>query len=108
MTTFDNREKAAEGAFAAHESVEFAVRAKRDLLVGQWAADMLGLKGAESVAYAKSLVVTDLEKHGEVDVIAKLKQDFMTKGVAVSAELIKNTMAQKLAEARDQLKAALK
>lgn len=108
MTTFDNREKAAEGAFIAHESVEFAARAMRDLLVGQWAADMLGLKGTEAAAYAKSLVATDLEKHGEVDVIAKLKQDFAAKGVAVSAELLKSTMAQKLADARDQLKGAQK
>ena len=108
MTTFDNREKAAEGAFAAHESVEFAVRAKRDLLVGQWAANLLGLKDKDAAAYAKSLVATDLEKHGEVDVIDKLKQDFKANGVAVSADIIKNTMAQKLADAREQLKAAQK
>ena len=108
MTTFDKRENAAEAAFTAHESVEFAVRARRDLLVGQWAAGLLGLKDTAAAAYAKSLVATDLEKHGEVDVIDKLKQDFKAKGVAVSAELITNTMAQKLAEARDQLKATQK
>src|SRR5665213_452222 len=108
MTTFDNREKAAEGAFAAHESVEFAVRAKRDLLVGQWAANLLGLKDKDAAAYAKSLVTTDLEKHGEVDVIAKLKQDFTAKGVAVSAELITNIMVQKLVDAREQLTAGQK
>ena len=108
MTTFDNREKAAEGAFAAHESAEFAVRARRDLLVGEWAAGLLGLKDTDAAAYAKSLVATDLEKHGEVDVIEKLTQDFKAKGVAVSADIIKDTMTQKLADARDQLKAAQK
>ena len=108
MTTFDNREKAAEGAFAAHESAEFEVRARRDRLVGHWAAELLGLLGDDAKAYAKSLVTTDLEKHGEVDVIAKLKQDFTAKGVAVSAELITNTMAQKLVDAREQLKAGQK
>ena len=108
MTTFDNREKAAEGAFAAHESAEFAVRAMRDLLVGQWAADLLGLKGSDAAVYAKSLVATDLEKHGEVDVINKLKQDFTAKGVVVSADLITNTMAQKMTDARNQLAAGQK
>ncbi|MEO9168511.1 MAG: DUF1476 domain-containing protein [Aestuariivirga sp.] len=108
MTTFDKRENAAEAAFTARESAEFEVRARRDRLVGHWAAELLGLQGDDAKAYAKSLVATDLEKHGEVDVIAKLTQDFKAKGVEVSATLITNTMAQKLADAREQLKAGQK
>ena len=108
MTTFDNREKAAEAYFAAHESAEFEARARRDRLVGHWAAGLLGLSGDEAKAYAKSLVSTDLEKHGDSDVIDKLKTDFAAKGVSVSPEVIARTLAEKMQDARNQLKAGQK
>ena len=108
MTTFDNREKAEEAAFAAHESSEFAVRARRDLLVGHWAADLLGLKDDEAQAYAKSLVSSDVEKPSDGDLIAKLNKDFAAKGVKVSLDLIVKTLAEKTMQARNQLIAGQK
>ncbi len=108
MTTFDNREKAAEAGFAAHESAEFEARARRDRFVGHWAAGLLGLTGDEAKAYAKSLVSTDLEKHGDRDVTEKLKKDFAAKGVEVSSATIEQMLAEKMQEARNQLKAGEK
>ena len=108
MTTFDNREKAAEAGFVAQESAEFEARARRDRFVGQWAAGLLGLNGDEAKAYAKSLVSTDLEKHGDSDVIDKLKKDFAAKGVEVSSATIEQMLAEKMQEARNQLKAGQK
>ena len=108
MTTFDNREKAEEAVFAAHESAEFEARARRDRLVGHWAAGLLGLHGDEAKAYAKSLVATDLEKHGDSDVIDKLKADFAAKRVSVAPEQIVSMLAEKMQDARNQLKAGQK
>ena len=108
MTTFDNREKAAEANFAAQGSAEFEARARRDRLVGHWAAGLLGLSGDEAMAYAKSLVSTDLEKHGDSDVIDKLKKDFAAKGVEISPDLIERMLAEKMQDARNQLKVGQK
>ena len=108
MTTFDNREKAAEAGFAAQESAEFEARARRDRFVGHWAADLLGLTGDEAKAYAKSLVSTDLEMHGDRDVIEKLNKDFAAKGIEVSSATIVQMLADKMQEARNQLKAGEK
>ncbi len=105
MTTFDNREKAAEAGFVAQESAEFGARARRDRFIGHWAAGLLGLNAEDAKAYAKSLVSTDLEKHGDSDVIDKLKKDFAAKGVEVATATIERMMAEKMQEARDQLKA---
>ena len=108
MTTFDNREKAAEAGFAAQESAEFEARARRDRFVGHWAAGLLGLNGDDAKAYAKSLMSADLEQHGDADVIAKLKKDFAAKGVEVLPAAIEQMMAEKMLEARAQLKAGQK
>ena len=108
MTTFDKREKAEEAVFVAHESAEFEARARRDRLVGHWAAGLLGLSGDEAKAYAKNLVGVDLEKHGDSDVIDKLKGDFAAKGVAVSQEQIVSMLAEKMQDARKQLGAGQK
>ena len=104
MTTFDKREMGEEGKFALDAEMEFRARAKRDRLVGAWAAEKLGLSGAESEAYAASLVVTDLEEHGDADVIRKLKADFAAKKIDVSDHQIERTLAEKMAQAKEQLK----
>ncbi len=106
MTTFDQREQSEERKFAFDEEAEFKARARRDKLVGLWAAGKLGLDGPDAQAYAQSLVATDLEKHGEIDVVAKLKADFAAKKIALSDHQIERTMAEMLAEAKRQLKDA--
>jgi len=105
MTTFDKREAAEEGKFAHDAELEFKARAKRDRLVGQWAAAKLGLSGAAADAYAATLVTTDLEKHGDGDVIGKLKADFAAKNVQVSDHQIERALAENMAEALKDLKA---
>jgi hypothetical protein len=105
MTTFDKREQGEEGHFAHQAEVEFRIRARRDKLVGLWAAEKLGMQGSDAAAYAQALVAKDFEEHGDGDVIAKLKADFSEKSVAVSDHQIERTLAEKMAEARAQIKA---
>ncbi len=104
MTTFDNREKAAEGKFALDAEMEFKARARRDRMVGAWAAAKMGLNAAETEAYGKSLVVADMELPGDGDVIAKLKADFAAKKIAVTDQQIDAILQEKFAEAVKQLK----
>ena len=104
MTTFDSREKAEEGRFALDAENQFKARARRDKLMGEWAAAKLGLSGTEAAAYAQSLVAADLEEHGDADVIAKLKKDFAAKSVDVSDHQINRMLAEKMAEALHQIK----
>ena len=107
MTTFDNREKAAEGKFALDAEMEFKARARRDRLVGAWAAEKLGLSGAAVAEYAKSLVIADMEEAGDGDVIRKLKADFAAKGVVVTDQQIDGVLNEKMGEAVAQIKAGV-
>ena len=104
MTTFDQREQGEERKFAHDEETEFKARARRDRMVGAWAAEKLGLTGSAADAYAAALVTIDLEEHGDADVIRKLKTDFAAKKVDVSDHQIERTLAEKMAEARQQIK----
>ena len=105
MTTFDKREAGEEGKFALDAEMEFRARARRDKLVGHWAAGKMGLAGAAADAYAAALVTTDFEERGDGDVIRKLKADFKAKNVDVSDHQIERTLAEKMAEAVNELKA---
>ncbi len=105
MSGFDNREKAEEGRFALEAELEFKARARRNRLVGRWAAEKLGLNGAEAETYAGVIIATDLEEHGDNDVIRKLKADFAAKSVTVSDHQIERTLSEKMQEARVQIKA---
>ena len=81
MTTFDNRENAYENQFANDADVQFKVAARRDKLVGLWAAEKLGLAGDAADAYAKSVILADLEEAGDEDVVRKLVADLAPKGL---------------------------
>ncbi|MBG1231253.1 DUF1476 domain-containing protein [Aestuariivirga litoralis] len=105
MTTFDKREMAEEGKFAHDAEKLFKIRARRAKLVGQWAAGKLGYAGDEADAYAKSLILADLEEDGDADVVRKLKADFAAKKIDVSDHQIERTLAEKLIEAEKQLQA---
>jgi len=105
MTTFDKREAAEEGKFAHDAELQFKARARRDKLVGQWAAEKLGLSGAAAADYAALLVATDLQEHGDGDVIRKLKKDFAAKNVQLSDHQIERTLNEKMAEAIKDIKA---
>jgi hypothetical protein len=103
MTTFDDRERAFETKFARDEDMQFRIHARRDKLVGLWAADAMGLTAAEADAYAKSVVQADFEESGDEDVIRKLLGDLTAAGVETDDAAIRAALADKTIEARRQL-----
>ena len=105
MTTFDKREDAFEKQFAHDEELRFKATARRNKLLGLWAAEKLGLSGAEAESYAKSIVMADFEEAGDQDVLRKLRKDFDTKGVAQSDHQIGRLMTDLLEKAVADIKA---
>ena len=103
MTSFDNREKSFEKKFALDEELRFKATARRNRMLGAWAAEKLGLTGPEAEAYAREVVLADVEGTG---VFAKLRKDFDAKGVVQSDHQIHRHMDELLAQAIAQLKAA--
>ncbi|MDJ1159578.1 DUF1476 domain-containing protein [Chelatococcus sp. SYSU_G07232] len=104
MTTFDNREAAFENKFAHDEELRFKATARRNKLLGLWAAEKLGKQGAEAEAYAKSVVMADFEEAGEDDVFRKVRADFDTAGVSQSDHQIRRTMEELMAKAIDEVR----
>jgi len=99
MTTFDKREEGFEQQFAHDEELRFKATARRNKLLGLWAADKLGLAGAEADSYALSVVMVDFEETGDHDVLRKIRKDFDAKGVAQSDHQIGRTMNELMAKA---------
>src|SRR5215470_10081210 len=104
-TTFDKREEGFEKKFAYDEELRFKANARRNKMLGLWAAEKLGLSGADAEAYAKEVVLSDLEEAGEHDVFCKVRRDFDAKGVAQSDEQIRGIMSELMDRAVAQLKA---
>ena len=102
MTTFDNREKAFENKFAHDADLQFKITARRNKLVGQWAAEKMGLTPEETTAYATSVVQADFEEAGDEDVIRKLLGDLTSAGVDVDDAMIRAALDEKMVEARRQ------
>jgi hypothetical protein len=105
MTTFDKREEGFEKQFAHDEELRFRATARRNRLLGQWAAEKLGLTGAAVDAYAKEVVVAEFEEAGDEDVFRKLRKDFDAKAVDQSDHQIRRTMQELMAIAVAQIKA---
>jgi len=105
MTTFDKREEGFEKMFARDEELKFKATARRNKLLGLWAAEKLGLTGADAEAYAKEVVVADFAEAGGQDVFGKIRKDFDAKGVQQSDHQIRRTMDELLAQAVAQVKA---
>jgi hypothetical protein len=103
MTTFDDREKAQEAKFVREEEMAFRVTARRNKLLGQWAASRMGLTPEETDSYAKSVVQADFEEVGDEDVIRKLLGDLTGAQVETSDEEIRQALADLTVEARRQL-----
>jgi hypothetical protein len=106
MTTFDKREEGFEKKFAHDEELRFKAMARRNKLLGMWAAEKLGMSGAEAEAYAKEVVMSDFEEAGDHDVFKKVRTDFDAKGVAQSDHQIRRTMDELLEQAVAQIRAA--
>jgi hypothetical protein len=105
MTTFDKREDAFENKYAHDAELRFKAEARRNKLVGLWAAGLLAKAGADADAYAKEVVAADFEKAGDSDVFAKIRRDFDAAGVQQSDHQIRRTMDDLLQTAIDQIRA---
>jgi hypothetical protein len=104
MTTFDKREEGFEKKFALDEELRFRATARRNKLLGFWAAEKLGLAGAEAEAYAKAVVMADFEEIGDDDVVRKILTDFQSANVAQSEHQIRRTMDELLARSVSEIK----
>lgn len=103
MTSFQDRERAEEAKFARDEEMLFRIHARRNRLLGQWAADKMGLTQAEADAYAKSVVQVDFEETGDEDVVRKLLGDLTSAGCDVAESEIRSVLQAKQTEARRSL-----
>jgi hypothetical protein len=101
-TTFDKREEGFEKKFAHDEELRFKAMARRNKLLGLWAAGVLGKTGADAEAYAKEVVLADFEEAGDNDVLRKIVKDLESKGVGEAQ--VRAQMTELLAQAIDQLK----
>ncbi len=103
MTTFDDRERAFENMYARDQEMQFKVVARRDRLLGLWAAKMMGLTEVEADTYARDLVRSDFEEAGDEIVVRKLLGDLTSAGVECDEARIRDALEHKTVEARRQM-----
>ncbi|MDA0663176.1 MAG: DUF1476 domain-containing protein [Proteobacteria bacterium] len=103
MTQFNDREKTFENKLKLDKELDFKVQARRNKLLGQWAATQLGLDAASAKIYAKEVVMSDFDEPGDEDVLRKVHEDLKGKGVETSEHLIRKEMDRLLLVARDQV-----
>jgi hypothetical protein len=104
-TTFDKREEGFEKQFAHDEELKFKAIARRNKMLGLWAAERLGLSGVEAENYASSIVLEEFEQGGDSAVIAKIRKDLQAKGIVQSEHQISRTMTELTAKAVADIKA---
>ena len=102
MTQFDDREKAFESMYARDQELQFKIVARRNRLLGMWAAKKMGLTEAEADAYARDVIRADFEEAGDDDVIRKVLGDLISAGVDIDDATIRQTLEHKTVEARRQ------
>ena len=103
MSTFDDRERAFETKYARDQDMQFRVIARRNKLLGHWAAGLMGLSEAEAASYAADVVRADFEEAGDEDVIRKVLGDLTSAGVECDDIRIREALEHKTVEARRQL-----
>ena len=104
MTTFDDRKDAFEKKFAHDEELRFKATARRNKLLGLWAAQQLGKSGADAEAYAKSVVMADFQEAGDDDVLRKVKSDLDANGAARSEADLRRVMTDLMEQAIEEVK----
>ena len=107
MTTFDKREEAFEKKYVIDEDLKFKAVARRNRLLGLWAAEKLGKTGADAEAYARSVVMSDFEEAGDHDVLRKVQGDLEAAQIQQSEHQIRRTMDELLARAIADIKAGI-
>jgi hypothetical protein len=100
MTTFDDREKAFEAQYARDQEMQFRIVARRNRLLGQWAAKKMGLTQVEAEGYEREVIRADFEEAGDDDVVRKLLGDLTSAGVDIDEAAIREALAHKTVEAR--------
>ena len=103
MSQFDDRERAFEAKYARDEEMQFRIIARRNRLLGEWAARQMGLTDAEAESYAKDVIRSDFEEAGENDVIRKVLGDLTAADVECSEEQVVEALRNKEIEARRQI-----
>ncbi|MBL4539367.1 MAG: DUF1476 domain-containing protein [Oceanicaulis sp.] len=103
MSGFDDRENAFENKFAHDQELEFKAVARRNKLLGLWAAELMGLTGDDAEAYGKEVVKADFEEAGDEDVFRKVRGDFDARGIEQTDHQIRHKMEQLLEDAREQV-----
>jgi hypothetical protein len=105
MTTFDRRKEAYENKFARDQELRFKATARRNRLLGLWAAQKLGKSGDEADNYAREVIRSDMQEAGDEDVFRKIRADFSAAGVEQSDHQIRRTMDELMADAVAQIEA---
>ena len=106
MPSFEDRERGFESKFARDEELRFKATARRNKLIGVWAAEKIGKSGEEAELYAREVIRADLQEAGDEDVVRKIRADFDRSGVAVGDEQIRQKLQELLAEAVAQIEAS--
>ncbi len=104
MTTFDKRKDDAENRYKHDQELDFKAGARRNKLLGLWAAEQMGITGESADAYAKEVVLADFDRPGDEDVLEKVLKDLTDKGLDVSEHRVRKEMDQLLEVAREQVR----
>ncbi|MBL27672.1 MAG: hypothetical protein CMM50_09005 [Rhodospirillaceae bacterium] len=105
MTTFNDRERDAERKFEHDKELEFKIVARRNKLLGLWAAEQMGISGQAAEAYAKEVVVSDFQRPGDDDVLEKVFGDLKSKGIETTEHKVRLEMDRLRDKAREQVMA---
>ena len=103
MAAFEDRKKGQEAKFAHDAELRFKAEARRNKLLGMWAAEQMGLSGEQATAYASEVVASDFEEAGDEDVFRKVSGDLKAKGSSLSEDAIRQKMVELVQTARDQI-----
>ena len=103
MSGFDDRKDKFEKKFAHDATLKFKAEARRNKLLGHWAAGLMGLEGEKAEEYAKSVIMADLEEAGDEDVFRKLRKDFDDAGIVQSDHQIRRHMDEKMIQAAEEI-----
>ncbi|MEL7543065.1 MAG: DUF1476 domain-containing protein [Pseudomonadota bacterium] len=105
MSGFDDRKKGFENKFARDQELQFKATARRNKLLGLWAAEQMGLSGDDAETYAQEVVKADFEEAGDDDVLRKVRGDFDAKSIAQSDADVRTKMDELMGEAIRQVEA---
>ncbi len=103
MTTFDEREKGFEAKYKHDQDLQFKVMARRNKLLGLWAAERMDITGADAETYSKEVVISDFDRPGDDDVLEKVHGDLAAKGLDLSDKEVRKEMDRLLDTARQQI-----